>query len=63
MTLADAAESFLFHCQFEKNLSPRTLKAYQIDLQQFTDFIAASGTSSSPQQTLPVSCAPVMLRK
>lgn len=46
MTLADAAESFLFHCQFEKNLSPRTLKAYQIDLQQFTEFIVASGHTS-----------------
>lgn len=31
-------ESFLFHCIYEKNLSEKTLKAYQIDLQQFNQF-------------------------
>jgi integrase/recombinase XerD len=35
MTLAEAIASFLFHCQYEKNLSPRTLSAYDTDLQQF----------------------------
>ena len=32
---------FLFHCQSEKNLSAHTLKAYQLDLNQFTRFVGA----------------------
>lgn len=35
MTVQDAIAQFLFHCQYEKNLSPKTLKAYSIDLRQF----------------------------
>jgi integrase/recombinase XerD len=34
MTVAEAIESFLFHCRYEKNLSPRTLVAYETDLRQ-----------------------------
>lgn len=31
---------FYFHyCRFQKNLDPKTLKAYKIDLGQFTDFV------------------------
>lgn len=30
---------FLSHCEYEKNLNPKTLKAYKIDLQQFLDFL------------------------
>lgn len=37
MTVAEAIQSFLFHCQYEKNLSPKTLKAYSIDLRQFRE--------------------------
>jgi integrase/recombinase XerD len=29
---------FIFHCQYEKNLSPKTLKAYKIDLYQFLQY-------------------------
>ena len=29
---------FLFHCKYEKNLSPKTLSAYEIDLRQFDAF-------------------------
>jgi integrase/recombinase XerD len=36
MTVAEAIASFLFHCQYEKNLSPKTLAAYETDLRQFT---------------------------
>lgn len=32
-------DDFLFHCQYEKNLSSLTLKAYSIDLKQFCQFI------------------------
>lgn len=39
MTVAEAIASFLFHCQYEKNLSPKTLKAYETDLRQFTSAV------------------------
>jgi integrase/recombinase XerD len=41
MKLQEATSQFLFHCQYEKNLSPKTLKAYSIDLRQFEEFVAA----------------------
>jgi integrase/recombinase XerD len=41
--LTSAIESFLFHCRFEKNLSPKTLNAYELDLRQFTTSLAAGG--------------------
>lgn len=34
-----AIEKFLFHCEFEKRLSKKTIKAYTSDLKQFSDFI------------------------
>ncbi len=40
MTVADAIAQFLFHCRYEKNLSPKTLKAYGIDLRQFAEHLA-----------------------
>lgn len=30
---------FLFHCRVEKNLSPHTLKAYELDLKQFKEHV------------------------
>ena len=36
VTVAAAIDAFLFHCRYEKNLSPKTLKAYGTDLKQFT---------------------------
>jgi site-specific recombinase XerC len=39
--LAQAVESFLFHCRFEKNLSPKTLNAYELDLRQFSASLTA----------------------
>jgi len=39
MTVQEAISQFLFHCQYEKNLSPKTLKAYSIDLKQFRAFL------------------------
>jgi len=35
MSISDAINGFLFHCQFEKNLNDKTLRAYKIDLNQF----------------------------
>jgi integrase/recombinase XerD len=45
MTLADAISQFLFHCRYEKNLNPKTLKAYATDLRQMAEFI---GRESPP---------------
>lgn len=39
MTVQEAISQFLFHCQYEKNLSPKTLKAYSIDLKQFRAYL------------------------
>src|SRR3954470_22023493 len=41
MELQEAVSQFLFHCRYEKNLSPKTLKAYSIDLRQLGEFLAA----------------------
>lgn len=43
MTLAQAIDSFLFHCRYEKNLSPRTLSAYDTDLRQFAAAVSPAG--------------------
>jgi integrase/recombinase XerD len=47
MTLPKAIESFLFHCQYEKNLSPKTLRAYTTDLKQFSEHLASAGLAAS----------------
>lgn len=39
MNVKDVIEGFLFHCQFEKNLNSKTLRAYTTDLRQFAAFI------------------------
>ncbi len=38
MKIKESINEFLFHCQFEKNLSPKSIKAYKIDLTQFMNF-------------------------
>jgi integrase/recombinase XerD len=38
LTVAGAIETFLSHCRYEKNLSPKTLKAYATDLRQFAEY-------------------------
>ena len=35
----EVIDKFLFHCKFEKHLSPKTLKAYSIDLTQFKSYM------------------------
>ncbi len=39
MLLTDASKEFLSHCQFEKNLSEKTLKAYKTDISQLLAFM------------------------
>jgi len=40
MTLPEAISQFLSHCRHEKNLSPKTLKAYATDLRQLDDYLS-----------------------
>ena len=49
MTVAEAIDSFLFHCRYEKNLSPRTLSAYETDLQQFAAALSAGEAADVAQ--------------
>ncbi|MDH6306386.1 integrase/recombinase XerD [Parabacteroides sp. PF5-5] len=39
MNVSEVIKGFLFHCQFEKNLSSKTLRAYTTDLKQFAAYI------------------------
>ena len=41
--MEEQIRDFLFHCKYEKNLSPKTLAAYEIDLRQFRIFCLTSG--------------------
>ena len=43
--IESAISDFIFHCRYEKNLSPKTIKAYGIDLSQFKAFIRLKGYS------------------
>ena len=39
MIIQNAIREFLLHCSIEKNLSPKTLKAYGTDLRQLSEFM------------------------
>src|SRR3989339_758542 len=38
MQLMKVVKDFKFHCEFERNLSKKTLQAYEIDLNQFQQY-------------------------
>ena len=38
-TVQELINGFIFHCQYEKNLSQKTIKAYRIDQRQFAEFL------------------------
>lgn len=42
-------QDYLAHCQYEKNLNPKTLKAYEIDLRQFVSFIGVEKCAYSKE--------------
>ena len=48
--LNNLIDDFIFHCRYEKNLSSNTIKAYQIDLNQFTRFIFTESDIGTPSQ-------------
>lgn len=41
-TITKAIDNFIFHCQYERNLNEKTLKAYKTDLNQFVTFLGYS---------------------
>ena len=43
MTFRDAATAFLRHCQSIRKLSPHTIRAYQLDLDRFSQFLGKRG--------------------
>jgi integrase/recombinase XerD len=45
-TLAIATKDFITHCKIEKNLSVKTLKAYEIDLRQLNEFFVGKKYST-----------------
>lgn len=45
--LDELCDLFIAHCKYERNLSPLTIKAYQIDLRQFRTFL---GEAIDPQR-------------
>jgi integrase/recombinase XerD len=48
--LDSAIDGFLWHCEFERNLSRKTLKAYGIDLHQFWCFARGQGDGPPPAE-------------
>jgi integrase/recombinase XerD len=46
-SLNDSVHAFLNHCQFERNFSDHTVKAYRLDLSQFTRFAVQQGKSGA----------------
>lgn len=44
--LKSSINGFITHCQYEKNLSPKTINAYSIDLEQFKSYI--NGQKENP---------------
>jgi integrase/recombinase XerD len=48
--LNDSIQAFLNHCEFERNFSAHTVKAYRLDLIQFTRFTVQQGKSGTVAQ-------------
>lgn len=46
-SLNDSIKAFLNHCEYERNFSAHTVKAYRLDLAQFTRFTAEHGKASN----------------
>lgn len=48
--LSESVQAFLNHCEFERNFSGHTVKAYRLDLSQFTRFTLQQGRSTTVGQ-------------
>lgn len=51
MQVKQACESFLIHCEIEKNLSQHTLRAYSVDLDDFIQFVGAATPLADCEKT------------
>jgi integrase/recombinase XerD len=49
-SLNDSIEAFLNHCEYERNFSAHTVKAYRLDLCRFTRFTVQQGKSRNVAQ-------------
>lgn len=49
-TFQSVSLDFIKHCKYEKNLSPKTIKFYGIDLKQLTGFLLNKGYSTEIEQ-------------
>lgn len=47
LMIKEAISQFLFHCQYEKNLDEKTIKAYKTDLKQFESFVKRNEKTNS----------------
>lgn len=52
MTFRDAATAFLRHCRSIRKLSPHTLRAYELDLARFSQFLGRRATVASCDKTV-----------
>ena len=52
-TFQTAIEWFLFHCEYEKRLNPKTLQAYTSDLKQMLDFMEGEASVHQVGQVTP----------
>ena len=48
MNIKECIESFMFHCIYEKNLSPKTISAYSSDFKQFITFLKNYANNDNP---------------
>ena len=47
-TIQFEIKEFINHCNYEKNLSNKTIKAYSIDISQFTKFLIENNSLTYP---------------
>lgn len=52
MNLQEHTEKYLHYCHYQKRLDEKTLKAYRIDLTQFTDFFPSTNASEITSESL-----------
>ncbi len=52
MQFREAASAFIRHCQSIRKLSPHTVRAYELDLARFSQFLGKRGTVASCDRTV-----------
>ena len=52
MLFRDAASEFIRHCQSIRKLSPHTIRAYELDLSRFTQFLGKRRSVASCDKTV-----------